>query len=453
MSLPQFAQVLIVGAGPAGLCLALALQKQGCPHIVIVDAALQGQNTSRAAAVHAATVEALETIGVADALVQEGLKFKKTVVWSSTHELETASFEPLSKYTKYNYILGVPQHVTEMILNQTAQDRGISVHRPFKVVSIKPSADGSNLTNVFFENGHVLRARTVVGADGARSTIRQLANVGWADPSGEVNTNKKEEVLANMIVADITVTNPPPFPRDSLNLALSANNVVLWVPLPGSSYAEMNVPQGEAVFRIATGIPQERGQPPPAPDTAYIQDLLDNWGPNKVLPLDTPRVEVTRTLWSSRFRTHSAVADSFFAHVPAEGGEGGGPIMLVGDAAHIHPPMGGQGMNLGIRDAIKLAPAVAEFVRAATSSPDTASEDLEKPLAEWAAERREKALTVIGLVKQIQGLMSMPNERQYALGFIPYNAAWIRDTLMGFAMKFESVKANGAYRVSGLGNP
>ena len=283
--------------------------------------------------------------------------------------------------------------------------------------------------------------------------IRQLANVGWADPSGEVNANKKDDALANMIVADITVTNPPPFPRDSLNLALSTDNVVLWVPLPREPYSDLNVPKGEAVFRIATGIPQERGQPPTAPDSAYLQDLLDTWGPNKVLPAGTPRVEVTRTLWSSRFRTHSAVADSFFAHVPSEGGAEGGPVMLVGDAAHIHPPMGGQGMNLGIRDAIKLAPAVAEFVRASNASPETPLDDLEKPLAEWAADRRGKALTVIGLVKQLQGLMSMPNERQYALGFIPYNAAWIRDTLMGFATKFEFMKANGAYRVSGLGNP
>lgn len=454
MSLPHFAQVLIVGAGPTGTVLALALQKQGCQDVVVVDGMLEGQNTSRAVAIHAATVEALETIGVADALVQAGLKFKKTIIWSGTHELETASFETLSKYTKYNYILGVPQHVTERILNQTAQDRGISVFRPFKVVSIKPSSDDSKLTNVFFDNGHVLRARVVVGADGARSTIRQLANVGWADPSGEVNANK-EEMLANMIVADITVTNPPPFPRDTLNLALSPDNIVLWLPLPGDSYAHLNVPKDEAVFRIATGIPQGRGQPPSAPDTAYLQDVLDTWGPNKVLPADTPQVKIIRTLWSSRFRTHSAVADSFFAHVPSEdeGAAEGGPIVLVGDAAHIHPPMGGQGMNLGIRDAVKLAPALAEFVGGATSSPETPSAELEKPLGEWAAERRVKALTVIGLVRRLQGLISMPNERQYALGFIPYNAAWIRDTLMGFAMKFEFVKANGAYTVSGLGNP
>lgn len=258
-----------------------------------------------------------------------------------------------------------------------------------------------------------------------------------------------------MIVADVTVTNPPPFPRDTLNLALSPDNVVLWLPLPNDSYAFMDVPKGEAVFRIATGIPQERGQPPSAPDTAYLQDLLDTWGPNRVLPADTPQVKITRTLWSSRFRTHSAIADSFFAHVPSEG-EGcaaSGPIMLVGDAAHIHPPMGGQGMNLGIRDAVKLAPVVAGFVRAASASPETCATELEKSLGEWAAERRGKALTVIGLVKRLQGLISMPNERQYALGFIPYNAAWIRDTLMGFAMKFEFVKANGAYTVSGLGNP
>ncbi|KAI1795958.1 FAD/NAD(P)-binding domain-containing protein [Ganoderma leucocontextum] len=451
MSLPHFAQVLIVGAGPTGITLALALHKQGCLDIVVVDGSLYGQNTSRAAVIHAATVEALETIGVADTLVQQGLKFKKTLIWSGTQKLETASFEPLSKYTKYNYILGIPQHVTENILNQAAEDRGISVFRPFKVVSIKPSADDSKLTDVFFDNGRVLRARLVVGADGARSTIRQLANVGWADPSGEVNVNKKDDHLANMIVADITVTNPPSFPPETFNVALFPDNVVLWVPLPGEPYTEMNVPKGDAVYRMAAGIPQERGHPPPTPDTAYLQELLDTWGPHKVLPAGTPQMKISRTLWSSRFRTHSAVADSFFAHVPSEGGAEGGPILLLGDAGHIHPPVGGQGMNLGIRDAIQLAPVLAEFIRAAASEPSTA--ELEKPLAEWAAERRSKALTVISLVKRMQGLISMPNERQYALGFIPYNAAWIRDTLAGFATKFEVVQAKGAYQVSGLGNP
>lgn len=116
--------------------------------------------------------QALETLGLADALVQEGVKLKRTIIWSGNYEIETEYFEPLSKYTKYNYMLGIPQHTTEKVLNKAAEDRGISVLRPFKVVDMRPSVDSSTFTDVTFDDGHVLRARIVVGADGARSTVR-----------------------------------------------------------------------------------------------------------------------------------------------------------------------------------------------------------------------------------------------------------------------------------------
>ncbi|KAM5535234.1 hypothetical protein V8D89_011170 [Ganoderma adspersum] len=453
MSLPRSAQVLVVGAGPAGITLALALQQQGCPDVVIVDSVTSGQNTSRAVAVHAATIEALETLGIADALVREGVKLKSTVIWSGNYEIETEYFEPLSKYTKYNYMLGIPQHITEKVLNQAAEDRGISVLRPFKVVDMRPSQDDSRFTDVIFDNGHVLRARTVVGADGARSTIRQLTKVGWADPSGEVDVNKKDDALASMIVADITASNPPPFPQDAINLTLSHNNVVLWLAFHGEPYPEANLLKGETVYRIAIGIPPTLGPPPAAPDTAYLQDLLETWGPNKVLPAGTPKVTINRTIFSSRFRTHSAIADSFFAHTPSQDGMETGPVLLIGDAGHIHPPVGGQGMSLGIRDAVKLAPILTEFVRAASSHTSTLKTELERPLADWATERRSKALTVISLVKRLTSALSVGDEWQHALGFIPYNAVWVRDTLLSLAMKFEFVRANNAYELSGLANP
>ena len=257
-----------------------------------------------------------------------------------------------------------------------------------------------------------------------------------------------------MIVADITAANPPPYPTDAINLTLSPHNVVLWLTFYGEPYPEAKLPKGETVYRIAVGVPPTLGPPPPVPDTAYLQDLLDTYGPNKVLPAGTPKVTITRTIFSSRFRTHSAIADTFFARMPSQDGTEDGLIVLIGDAGHIHPPVGGQGMSLGIRDAIKLAPVLTEFVRAASSSPTSVSKaELESPLAEWAAERRSKALAVITLVKRLTGALSVPNERQYALGFIPYNAVWVRDTLLSLATKFEFVRANNAYELSGLANP
>ncbi|TFK92380.1 FAD/NAD-P-binding domain-containing protein [Polyporus arcularius HHB13444] len=459
MALPASAQVLVVGAGPTGMVLALALQKNGCPDVVVVDGALQGENTSRAVAIHAATIEALETIDCADRLVKEGNKVKRTTIHLGRGEapIETAFFSPLSKYTKYNFILCVPQHVSEKVIGTVAEERGIQVYRPHRVSDMRPNEQDPSFTDVIFEDGHVLRARAVVGADGSRSAIRNLANVRWADPYGQVDPNSKDASLANMIIADVTFANAPPsFLQDSINLVVSPDNALLYITLPNTPYPDQTT---DTVYRVACSIPDELGVPPSAPDTEYVQMLLDRWGPNAVLPEDAPRVQVTQTIWSSRFRTFSSVADAFLTHAPGKTPDapaGTGPVMLIGDAAHIHPPMGGQGMNLGIRDAVKLAPLLAEYIRAAsasTSAPTGAqAESLQAPLKAWAAERRSRALTVIALVKDLQKMMWIPNKRQYLLGFIPYNPGWMRNKVLRFLTTFEFFRANAAWKVSGLAN-
>ncbi|RPD66037.1 FAD/NAD(P)-binding domain-containing protein [Lentinus tigrinus ALCF2SS1-7] len=469
MALPSSAQVLVVGAGPTGMVLALALQKNGCPDVVVVDSALQGENTSRAVAIHAATIEAsttsfgesgyryeaLETIDCAERLVKEGNQVKRTTIWLGRDEspIDTAFFSPLSKYTKYNYILGVPQHVTEKVIGTVAEERGIKVHRPHKVANMRANEQDPSFTDVVFEDGHVLRARAVVGADGSRSTIRQLANVNWANPYGQVDTDSKDPSLANMIIADVTFANATSaFLQDAINLVVSNDNAFLYITLPGTPYPDQT---NETVYRIACSIPDELGVPPHAPDIEYCQMLMDRWGPNIVLPKDTPRVQVTKTVWSSRFRTFSSIADTFLTHAPGKTPDAprrAGPVLLIGDAAHIHPPMGGQGMNLGIRDGVKLAPLLTEYVRAASASSDCQVEELQAPLKAWATERRSRALTVIGIVKDLQKMLWIPTRRQYLLGFIPYNPGWMRNKVLRFLATFEWFRANAAWKVSGLAN-
>ena len=258
-----------------------------------------------------------------------------------------------------------------------------------------------------------------------------------------------------MIVADVTLANPPaPFQPDAINLVVSSDNAMLFAKLPGTPYAEQTT---EPTYRMACGIPAAHGAPPRAPDTAYLQNVMDTWGPNVVLPADTPRVEITRTAWSSRFRTHSAIADRFLARVPGAGPEGG-LVFLVGDAAHIHPPMGGQGMNLGIRDAVKLAPILTQYIHALSSSspnsypPASSRDELEAPLRAWAEERHTRALAVIRLVKDLQRMTWIPNKTQWFLGTIPYNPATLRNWFLRFFTSFEWFRANSAWRVSGLGN-
>ena len=111
-------------------------------------------------------------------LVKAGTPLNRTTVWMENNEpMDIAYFSPLDKSTKYNYILGIPQHVTEDILRRVANERGIKLYRPYKVVDMKPNASDKNLTDVIFDNGHVMLTRCVVGADGARSTVSPHAKM------------------------------------------------------------------------------------------------------------------------------------------------------------------------------------------------------------------------------------------------------------------------------------
>ncbi|KAI0748035.1 FAD/NAD(P)-binding domain-containing protein [Daedaleopsis nitida] len=449
MSLPHTADVLIVGGGPAGITLSLMLQKQGCSNVVILDGAPRGENTSRACAVHAATIEALEQIGVADRLVAEGLRLNRTTLWmNGLNPMDIAHFANLDKKTKYNFIVGIPQHVTETILYDAAVERGILVHRPYKVVDMKPNAADSSLTDVVFEDGHVLCTRCVVGADGARSTVRTIAGVGWDSPY-MVDPNSPDTV-SHMVVADVTLSAEP-LHKDSINLVVTDGNALLLIWLPNHPYPEKTT---EPVYRFACGVPSELGSPPKSAEKEYLQKLFDKYGPNVVKPEGAPAIQIKEAIWTSRFIARSSIAETFFTHVPNPNGAPGGPVFLVGDAGHIHPPMGGQGMNLGIRDAIRLAPVLTEYVRAVSSGAAGKNrEQLEAPLKELGQERREKALKVIGMVKNLQTALWLPNKTKHWLGFVPYNPAHLRNSVLRVMTSFDWFKSLSAYRVSGLGNP
>ncbi|KAI0637057.1 FAD/NAD-P-binding domain-containing protein [Trametes polyzona] len=455
MLLPERADVVIIGGGPTGLCHALSLYNQNLTDVIIVDGALQGDTGSRAVVIHAATLEALEKINCVDPILNACQRIRATVIRSTRYTIETGTFAPLAKYTKYPFMTAIPQHITEKIIGDEVERRGIRVYRPHKVVDLKPNAENPLFTDVIFEDGHVLRARCVVGADGSHSIVRERAQLKWADPDGEPD-DEHTNLLSQMIIADVTLENPPDWPRDTVNLAVSGGNICLFIALPGRPYE--HAPEGETVFRVGCGIPPELGAPPHAPDAEYVQKALDAWGPNRVLPPDAPRVVVKQVPWSSRFRTRSSIVDTYFARLPTEVSPAGtvvregGPILLIGDAAHIHPPIGGQGMNLGIRDAVRLGPVLAEFLRDAPAE-GLADDVAYEPLRKWAEERHTHAKAVIKMVKGLGKMLAIPDKTQWVLGIIPVNPSWVRDTFLSFMCMFQWWRARSAYLVSGLGNP
>ena len=306
-ALPARTRVAIVGAGPTGLALAVTLASAGID-CVVLDRLAAGANTSRAAVVHARTLEVLNELGASRELVARGLRLERFTVRDGARALLTVGFGGLP--TPHPYVLAVPQYETESVLLARLRELGGDVHRPFEVASAVQDEDGVTLT---MTSGETLRADYAVGADGMHSVVREAAGIGFAGGTYQ----------ASFALADV-VMDWAPGPGEA-SLTLDAEGLVVVAPLPGGHY------------RIVATVDDA----PAAPDLAFVRRLLDTRAPGQA--------RVDSVAWSSHFRVHHRVADHYRA----------GRLLLAGDAAHVHSPAGGQGMNTGIQDAHALGRAFA----------------------------------------------------------------------------------------------
>jgi 2-polyprenyl-6-methoxyphenol hydroxylase-like FAD-dependent oxidoreductase len=299
--------VAIVGAGPTGLALALTLATEGVD-FVLLDRLAEGANTSRAAVVHARTLEVLDELGAAAPLVEKGLKIEEFAVRDGARKLLTVPFGALP--TAYPYTLMLEQYKTEALLLARLRELGGDVHRPYEVESLAQDAEGVTLT---LAGGQTLRADYAVGADGMHSSVREAAGIGFSGSAYE----------ESFVLADVEMDWAPGPNEVSLTFGTAGLTVV--APLPGGHYRV-----------VATC-----AEAPAEPELEFMQRLLDERLPDQA--------RAHRVTWSSRFRIHHRVADSYRA----------GRLLLAGDAAHVHSPAGGQGMNTGIQDGVALGRAIA----------------------------------------------------------------------------------------------
>jgi 2-polyprenyl-6-methoxyphenol hydroxylase-like FAD-dependent oxidoreductase len=306
--LPSRTEVAIVGAGPSGLALAVTLAVAGID-FVILDRLVEGANTSRAAVVHARTLEVLAELGVADALIARGLRVDRFAISDGSRRLLTVPFDGLP--TPYPYTLMVSQSETESVLLARLRALGHDVHRPFEAATVEQDDAGVTLT---MSTGEVLHARYAVGADGMHSAVRHAAGIGFTGSA----------YPESFVLADVLMDWAPG--RDEVSLTLGRAGLTVVAPLPGGRY------------RIVATVDDA----PETPDLALVQQLLDDRAPGRAV--------VHGLAWSSRFRVHHRVADHYRA----------GRLLLAGDAAHVHSPAGGQGMNTGIQDGYALGTALAE---------------------------------------------------------------------------------------------
>lgn len=377
--IPERTDVLVVGAGPVGLAVAVSLAGHG-HDVTVVDKQAAGANTSRAAVVHARTLELLERIGVADRLAALGIQAEQFTIRDGDRELIPVRFDRLP--TKYPYTLMVPQNVTEQVLLDRLEELGGSVHRPYVATAVTQSATGAEVT---LDSGDVISARYVVAADGMHSTIRDLAGLGYSG----------ESLQLNFSLADVRVDRG--LTQEEVQLFFSTAGLLVVAPLPDGSY------------RLVA----EVDQAPEQPDIAYAQRLLDVRGPQRTT------ARVTEVIWGSRFRIHERVADRYR----------NGKVLLAGDAAHTHSPAGGQGMNLGLRDAVDLGDALSVALK----------EGREDKLDEYAVASRAEALQVVALAHRLTKLATVPAALRPARNVLMRLASYLPAVRRGLAEQLSAI--------------
>jgi 2-polyprenyl-6-methoxyphenol hydroxylase-like FAD-dependent oxidoreductase len=372
--------IVIVGAGPTGLALGAELKRHGISSLIL-DRLEVGANTSRAAVIHARTLEVLEPLEVTPELLQAGITVPTFRIRDRNRILASISFKDL--HTKYPFGLMCPQNHTEAILLRRLQSLGGTVQRPCDVVAIHP---GENDVQVQFKSGEELetaRTKWLVGCDGMHSLVREQAPIPF------IGSDYEE----SFVLADVEMDWP--LDREEVSLFFSDQGLVVVAPLPGNH------------FRIVATVK-------PATSTLAITDfqqILEERGPANTAN------KIRRMVWASRFHVQHRVAKVLQQ----------GRILLAGDAAHVHSPAGGQGMNTGIQDAIALAGALKE----------TLDQKNDAALNIWQEKRLEIAHSVVKMTDRMtkmatassSGVKVLRNAVISIIGHIPFTQHFLAEKL------------------------
>jgi 2-polyprenyl-6-methoxyphenol hydroxylase-like FAD-dependent oxidoreductase len=284
--------ILVIGAGPAGLAAAIELVRRGCA-VRIIEKRNQREPHFKALSINTRTLELLEPSGVTERLLASGLKVPAVRYHNSSTELFRIDYTELAH--RYNFMLALPQTEIESILETRLTELGVVVERGTNLVRLVQ--EGSMVTALAEAGGteHSIAARYVIAADGARSTVRQLCEIDFPGST----------MPSEWSLADVRMESP--WPVESANIVLHERGMLFSLRIR------------DDLFRLGSSRP----------------DVLTQ------LPIG---VRVHETLWQTRFRVEHRQTRTYQA----------GRVYLVGDAAHVHAPMGARGMNMSIEDAVLL---------------------------------------------------------------------------------------------------
>jgi 2-polyprenyl-6-methoxyphenol hydroxylase-like FAD-dependent oxidoreductase len=373
---PASFDVIIAGCGPTGAMLAAELRLHDV-RVLVLEKETEPVSFVRVVGLHIRSLELMAMRGLLDRIRERG---RQRPVGGIFAAIPTPAPEGLD--SEYAYLLGIPQPVIEQLLEARAIELGAQVRRGCPVAGFEPDDEG---VTVELAGGERLRSRYLVGCDGARSTVRKQLGIGFPGEPSRTDT----------LMGEMEVGLPPEEIAGKL-AELRETNRRVWLR-----------PFGEGVYSVvvpAAGV-SDRAQPPTLDD--FRRQLRTIAGTD--FGVHSPR-------WLSRFGDATRLAERYRV----------GRVLLAGDAAHVHPPAGGQGVNLGVQDAFNLGWKLAAQVRG--WAPETLLDTYEaerRPIAEAVLDntRAQIELTATGPGPQavrrlLTELMDIDEVNRYLIGKI-----------------------------------
>ena len=306
--------VIVVGGGPTGLMLAGELRLHGV-HVVVLEREVEPTRVVRSLGLHARSIEVMDQRGLLERFLAAGKQYPVASLFAGITKPAPDRLD-----TAHPYILGIPQTVTDRLLAEHAAEVGVEIRRGCELVGLSQDAHG---VTAELADGTELRSRYLVGCDGGRSTVRKLLRVGFPGEPAKVET----------LLGEMKVAVPPE----------TLTSVMAEVRKTQIRFGAM--PLGEDLYRVvvpAAGVAEDRSVPPTFEE--FKERMRVTAGTD--FGVHSPR-------WLSRFGDATRQAERYRAD----------RVLLAGDAAHIHPPVGGQGLNLGVQDAFNLGWKLAAEIR------------------------------------------------------------------------------------------
>ncbi|MDA3625939.1 rifampin monooxygenase [Saccharopolyspora sp. WRP15-2] len=306
--------VIVVGAGPTGLMLAAELRLHDV-NVVVLERDLEPTEVVRAGGLHVRSIELMDQRGLLDRFLALGRKHETGGFFAGIDKPWPGQMD-----TAHGYVLGIPQPVIDRLLAEHATELGAEIRRGCELIGLSQDDDG---VTAELADGTQLRSRYLVGCDGGRSSVRKLLGVDFPGEPSKIET----------LLGEVELTTPPEELMAVVTEVRKTQKRFGAIPLESGGYR---------VIVPAAGLTEDRAVPPTLDELK--QQLVAIAGTD--FGAHSPR-------WLSRFGDATRQAERYRV----------GRALLAGDAAHIHPPTGGQGLNLGVQDAANLGWKLAAEIR------------------------------------------------------------------------------------------